>query len=458
MVTILPTIAQCQDWWQLLLGRQLLQQELPEDLQEFLQEPTWHSWWPELVVTNGIEQNNSGEWFCQRCLMPVAPSQQLATGALYCTACLALGRVSQHDQLVSLPVDQAMASANPLTWSGKLTAQQAQVANAILTQYCDNTVSAQLLWAVTGAGKTEMIFPIIAAALQGGQRVGLAAPRLDVCNELYPRLQQAFGKTSLILLHGQQHQPYYQAQLVVATTHQLIRFKQAFDLLIIDEVDSFPFAGNPMLANAVNKALKVGGRRLYLSATPPASLQRQSQQGKLPLHYLPRRFHGRNLPVPQILITASFKKKGFSNRVQQLFRYLLAEKRRWLVFVPQAAQLPRYQSAWQLAFPQIAVATVHAKDPQRLAKVAAFRANHGTVLFTTTILERGVTFNNIDVVILTADHQQFTASNLVQIAGRADRASGGPIGQVYFCCNFYTRAIQQACQQIKHLNHVSGGL
>lgn len=451
---MLPTVAQCQNWWQLLLGRQLLLQELPADLQNFLQEPACREWWPELVVTKGIEQASSGTWFCQRCLMPVFPEQQLATGALYCTACLALGRVSQRDQLISLPVDQAMSRLNPLTWTGQLTTQQAQVAKAILTQYADDSIAAQLLWAVTGAGKTEMIFPIIAAALQQGQRVGLVAPRLDVCNELYPRLQQAFAQTSLILLHGQRHEPYGLTQLVVATTHQLLRFNQAFDLLIIDEVDSFPFAGNRMLANAVDKALKVNGRRLYLSATPPAALQRQSQQGKLPLHYLPRRFHGRDLPVPQILITASFKGRLFANKVQQLFQLLLTKNRRWLVFVPQAAQLARYQKAWQLAFPQVSVVTVHANDAQRLTKVAAFRAGQGIVLFTTTILERGVTFNNIDVVVLMADHQQFNPSNLVQIAGRADRASSGPRGQVYFCCNYYTRAIQQACRQIKHLNRV----
>ncbi|MCH4056629.1 MAG: DEAD/DEAH box helicase [Lactobacillaceae bacterium] len=450
----LPEVLLCQSWWQLLLGRQLLFQELPNELQVFLQKTDYQSWWPELVVVKGIEQVATGQWFCQRCFTEVPATQKLATGALYCTACLGLGRISQRDQLVSLPIDQAFAKNNPLTWSGQLTQQQAQVAKAILAQFQNDSVSDQLLWAVTGAGKTEMIFPIIAAALQRGQRVAVVAPRLDVCNELYPRLQQAFAKTSLILLHGQQHQTYYLAQLVVATTHQLLRFKQAFDLLIIDEVDSFPFAGNQMLANAVRQALKPNGQRLFLSATPPSDLQRLSQRGQLPLHYLPQRFHGRNLPVPEILITTIFKKTIFAPKVQRLFRYLFDQQRRWLVFVPQAAQLPRYQDAWQAAFPRVPVATVHANDPQRLAKVAAFRAGQGKVLFTTTILERGVTFNHIDVVILAADHRQFSTSNLVQIAGRADRAFSGSRGHVYFCCQYYTWAIQQACRQINHLNQV----
>lgn len=34
-------------------------------------------------------------------------------------------------------------------------------------------------------------------------------------------------------------------QLVICTTHQLMKYYQAFDLLIIDEVDSFPLPAAP---------------------------------------------------------------------------------------------------------------------------------------------------------------------------------------------------------------------
>ncbi|MEY8741167.1 helicase-related protein [Bacillales bacterium AN1005] len=54
------------------------------------------------------------------------------------------------------------------------------------------------------------------------------------------------------------------------------------------------------------------------------------------------------------------------------------------------------------------------------------------LLITTTILERGVTFPNIDVAVLGAEDAVFTASALIQIAGRAGRSVKNPFGDVAF--------------------------
>lgn len=48
------------------------------------------------------------------------------------------------------------------------------------------------------------------------------------------------------------------------------------------------------------------------------------------------------------------------------------------------------------------------------------------------ILERGVTFEKVSVVVLGADHRVFTKSSLVQIAGRADRKGAFSNSEVYF--------------------------
>ena len=53
-------------------------------------------------------------------------------------------------------------------------------------------------------------------------------------------------------------------------------------------------------------------------------------------------------------------------------------------------------------------------------------------LVTTSILERGVTFPEIDVYVLGADDPVFSSSALVQIAGRAGRSQSRPTGRVVF--------------------------
>lgn len=98
-----------------------------------------------------------------------------------------------------------------------------------------------LLWAVTGAGKTEMIFPLVDSVISKGGRVLIASPRRDVVIELDPRIRRAFPKKSVVTLYGGSDQRWERGDITLSTTHQLFRFHEAFDLVIVDEIDAFPF-------------------------------------------------------------------------------------------------------------------------------------------------------------------------------------------------------------------------
>ncbi|WP_257974788.1 DEAD/DEAH box helicase family protein [Leuconostoc pseudomesenteroides] len=115
---------------------------------------------------------------CQRCNQKLV--SPLPNDAFYCRACLTLGRVSSLDNLISLPEPNQFNGKVVLSWTGTLASQQQKVSEDLLT-----TLALQrehLVWAVTGAGKTEMLFPLIYRALQQKLRVGIVAPRVDVCS------------------------------------------------------------------------------------------------------------------------------------------------------------------------------------------------------------------------------------------------------------------------------------
>ena len=50
---------------------------------------------------------------------------------------------------------------------------------------CSREPATDLVHAVTGAGKTEMIYKVVAKVINDGGAVCLASPRIDVCLELY---------------------------------------------------------------------------------------------------------------------------------------------------------------------------------------------------------------------------------------------------------------------------------
>lgn len=392
---------------------------------------------------------------CQRCGSQLDRQRaQLPNEQYYCYQCLNLGRISTLVKLYHMSELNAFATVPTCTWTGQLTAQQAACAQMIQEKFAAR--ERQLLWAVTGAGKTEMLFPGITWALAQRWRVAIASPRVDVCLELAPRLRAAFADAPIAMLHGRDPEPYQYTQLTICTTHQLLRFRHAFDVLIIDEVDAFPFAANPRLAFAVKQALKPDGALLYLTATPSPALLRQVRRGQLAISYLPLRFHQHLLPTITVRLQPNWPQLLAHGKLPrcliQRLRQYQTRHQRFLLFVARIEQLAPVHHLLQQLFPQMAGQTVHSADPDRLTKVQQMRDKAVQYLITTTILERGVTLPGIDVIVLGADDAVFSTAALVQIAGRVGRSKARPTGLVWFICQQHGRNIKQAQRQIRTVN------
>lgn len=399
---------------------------------------------------------DAGNIRCYRCNHVTAKSLgALPQGEFYCPHCINLGRVSTLNKFYHVPEPNQFTIIEPvLTWKGKLSPLQQQASEKISQRMAAHVQ--QLLWAVTGAGKTEMMFAGIAAAIKRGERIGIASPRVDVCLELFPRLKAAFANCDIALLHGRQELPYHYAQLTICTTHQLLRFYHAFDNLIIDEVDAFPYAANASLLYATKQAIKENGGCLYLTATPGDALLREIKSKRLVVNYLPLRYHGHLLPQIKVRLAFGWRRRlerqKLPPQVIQQLQETLREGHRFLLFVPHIADLALVEAALRHSFTTFRFATVHASDPERLEKVQKMRDGDYDFLVTTSILERGVTFPEIDVYVLGADDPVFSSSALVQIAGRAGRAQSRPTGRVVFWINCNCRQVNQAISQVKYLN------
>jgi competence protein ComFA len=351
--------------------------------------------------------------------------------------------VVSGSELLWFPQQAYPPSTLQLSWTGELTPAQQRVARELIASF--DRGRDHLLWAVTGAGKTEMLFPLLQRALSRGERVAVVSPRVDVVLELAPRLAAAFADCVPAVRYGGSG-PIPVGQFLLATVHQLLRFKGSFGLIVVDEVDAFPYAGDPMLERAVRRAAT--GSVIFLSATPSASLLRQARRKQMGMSYLPRRFHGFPLPVPQIRLVGQ---SVYNPRViNQIISRVIATCARCLIFVPAVRDLETVRKL--LAKQGVAASTVHAQEPLRKERVQDLRAGTIRVLITTTILERGVTFADCGVVVLQADAPLFASSALVQMAGRAGRQREHPDNPVLFVSKTYTRAMAQAVRQIKQMN------
>ncbi len=145
--------------------------------------------------------------------------------------------------------------------------------------------------------------------------------------------------------------------------------------------------------------------------------------------------------------------KRLPSPVKTILRKITSNQRHFLIFCPACKGFRGGSISTKISIPRYEkVATVHAGDENRHEKVQQMRNGELDCLITTTILERGVTFANIDVIVLGADDAVFSTAALVQIAGRAGRKAAYPTGLVNFFADRQTKAIKEARRQIRFVN------
>ncbi|WP_044022874.1 DEAD/DEAH box helicase [Bacillus sp. SG-1] len=437
----------------LMEGKALLPDEIPHSIEEIQQ----HYENGCITYAKGIK-TIKGKPQCSRCgnheasLFVSFPCSRCNEQYTYCRKCIMMGRVSQCTPLIEWTGPSQNTTIETLDWTGTLSQGQQPASDEVVKSIEANTDL--LVWAVCGAGKTEVLFNGIHQALLQGKRVCIASPRTDVILELAPRLQKVFPAAKPIALYGGSEDRQRYSQLIISTTHQLYRFKSAFDVIIVDEVDAFPYSFDETLHYAVEKARKLLSSLIYLTATPDSKLQRECRHGKRNFISIPARYHRQPLPVPILKWCGNWKSQLDKKRLATPIR-MWAEKRitinkQALIFLPTVKLMDKALPFFQQLHPDIL--SVHAEDPERKEKVQRMREGEVPILLTTTILERGVTIPNIDVAVVGAEEDIFTESALVQIAGRVGRSAEHPSGDITFFHYGKTLPMIQSIKHIKEMN------
>ncbi len=447
----------------LLSGRILLDSQLFEKLRErgFWPENARYGleighqkglvrWWP------GIVHERWGVHRCVRCnafVEETRPCWQCGrSDCPICVHCEGLGEVRGCSRLLTtiplalqLPSPRQSALASNLVLKYELTTAQQNASNELM-EFLDSDKPKMFVWAACGAGKTEVTFQAIDRVLESGGQVLFAIPRRDVVQELAVRLRESFP-TTRVAQHFAGCHWYSEGALVVATTHQVLRFYQRFSLVILDEVDAFPYHGSEMLRYGLTRSLVPGGKLIEMTATP---IKCPSAKG---LVTIPARYHGHPLPVPRFwqVQLPHWDKVVQRSMPQEVVAVLAQSKQPYLVFVPTVAAAKQVGQYLQSVL-SVPVCFCYGGDPEREMKRTGLVSGKFQIMVATSIMERGITIPKVQVMALYSDHPIFDVRTLVQIAGRVGRTAQSPRGSVWFVGNTITAGITQAIQQIEYLN------
>lgn len=285
--------------------------------------------------------------------------------------------------------------------------------------------------AVCGAGKTEIIYETIEYCLKNNKRIGIAIPRKDVVIELKERINKDFNVAVSAVYGG--NTDVLESDIIIFTTHQAFRFINYFDILIVDEVDAFPYNNNEVLKNIISKCSKTF---VYLSATMPLYIE---EDKKIAKHYLNKRYHCLPIPIPTCKICFSFiiclKKllKKYKDKVV-------------LVYFPTIKDQVKISKKIKHNY------LINSKSKNREELLDKIKNMNKGVILTTTVLERGITIKDAQVIVYNAEHKSFNKDTLIQIAGRVGRKKECYKGDVIFLCKEKNKNIKRAIKTIKKNN------
>ncbi len=374
---------------------------------------------------------------CKRCGNTDLNYFYLGSKGYYCRKCVGFKRILLEDEISSIDYDIGSYSSD-YSFEYSLTPLQENISQDVLKYV--SLGKDVLLKAVCGAGKTEIVVRSISYYLKRKMKVCYAISRKEVVIDLYGRFKKIFKNATVTALYGGHHKQTV-GDLIICTTHQLFRFYKTFDLLILDEVDAYPLANNIPLMNIALNSTK--GPIIFSTATVNNFLKnilKERVYEKLELYVRPTY---KPLIIPELFI-------GFKSIICFYLYYLLKNmEQQAIIFVSSKRLCSYFYHVYKLFFN---CTYVYSDLVQRDNNIKAFKEKKHQFIFSTTVLERGVTFKDINVIIISFNKNVFDEGSLVQMLGRVGRNFNNPYGKAYILSNHKDKEIDKAINNLKENN------
>ena len=356
---------------------------------------------------------------------------------LYCRKCARFKRILLNEEQEELLYDVDPDASN-YELSFELSKYQKEASDKV----CDYISKGYdvLLNSVCGSGKTEIVVECIKDYISKGLKVCYAISRKEVVIELAIRYKKIFKDANVVAVYGGHHEELT-GDFIICTTHQLFRYYKTFDLLILDEVDAFPLNNNETLMNIAHNSCKE--RIIYSTATTNNFILKYIKDRNYKEINLYVRPSLKPLIVPKVWLLPSI----ISYIV--LYRLIKKNDKQWIVFVSSKKKSIFLNKIFKRFFN---TTYVYSDLDIRRKNINDYKTKKHQVIFSTTVLERGITINDVNVIILYDRKDAFSKESLIQMCGRVGRNFNNPYGELYILSNVIDSNITDCKKEIVGAN------
>lgn len=358
---------------------------------------------------------------------------------LYCRKCARFKRILLNEEQEELLYD-VNPNSSEYELSFELTKYQKEASDNVC-KYINDGYDI-LLNSVCGSGKTEIVVECIKNYLSKGLKVCYAISRKEVVIELAIRYKKIFKDADVVAVYGGHHEKLI-GDFIICTTHQLFRYYKTFDLLILDEVDAFPLNNNETLMNIAHNASK--GRIIYSTATTNPFIYKYIEKRNYKEINLFVRPSLKPMIVPKIFYLPNLLSYIL------LYRLLKTDDKQWLVFVSSKKKCIILNKIFKRFFN---TTYVYSDLDIRRKNINDFKTKKYQIIFSTTLLERGITINDVNVIILHDRKDAFSKESLIQMCGRVGRSINNPYGKLYIISSSsFDSNVRDCKKEIKGANY-----
>lgn len=374
---------------------------------------------------------------CKRCGNENPSYFYLGSKGLYCRKCVRFKRILLNEDQEELLYD-IDANAGQYEIGFELTPYQKKASQEVCKNIGDGYDV--LLNSVCGSGKTEIVVECIKQYINKGLKVCYAISRKEVVIELAIRYKKIFNNAKVVAVYGGHHDELI-GDFIICTTHQLFRYYNTFDLLILDEVDAFPLNNNETLMNIAHNSCK--GRIIYSTATTNSFILNYINNRKYKEINLYIRPSLKPLIVPKIYILPNILNYLI------LYRILKHSEEQWIIFVSSKKKAELLHKIYSRLFNST---YVYSDLEERRKNINNYKTKKNQIIFSTTVLERGITIKDVNVCILYDRKNAFSKESLIQMCGRVGRSINNPYGDLYILTSVIDSNIINCKKEIEGAN------
>ncbi len=220
----------------------------------------------------------------------------------------------------------------------QLTENQKKIIDEISIQIEKEEFNVNLLYGITGSGKTQVYIELIKKALSLGKTAIILVPEISLTPQITSRIQNHFGQ-SIAVIHsrmslGERYDSWQKvlkgkATVVIGARSALFAPLKNIGFIVVDEEHDASYKQDDQTPkyNARDSAIMLAKFNncpiLLGSATPSVESMYNAKTGKYILYELPERVDNAKLPHITLVNIIEEKKK---NRMENIFSKTLLEK------------------------------------------------------------------------------------------------------------------------------------